>query len=541
MQYYILIQSRQDIIRRKAMAVKMEYQTHLSPALRIIEGNADYKQFREMLERIDNLLLCSGIEEEFVSRCLDEAVRKYEQLMKQEAKKKKGKKSRRKKRAEMSFKQKQYVIKHAIRALRCTLISKYLQESYRTVAIRLADSPLLQRFCRIDEIDKVKVPAKSTLQRYEQMVPEKFVVSLIDQLSRMAALPRQGEWQPLGLEQPIDLDAFFFDTTCVEANIHFPVDWVLLRDAARTLLLAIKLIRKHGLKHRISAPDSFMKNMNVLCIEMTHARRRTDSRKRRKLILRKMKKLEKIIQAHAHRYRDMLQERWRETDLSQEEAQQILGRMDNVLEQLPEAIRQAHERIIGERKVSNEDKILSLYDQDIHVIKRGKASAEVEFGNKLLLCEQRQGLIVVHKLFQDKVPADNKLLPQLVDQLHETFLGNLPAHIKVAAAGDRGFDEKAAQELLEQIGWFSAIASKDPKKLEEQCRDPRFVQLQTRRAQTEARIGIIRNGFLGRPMRSKGFVRRSNLIAWAVLAHNLWVLARLPHIAAKKKPLALAA
>ncbi len=50
---------------------------------------------------------------------------------------------------------------------------------------------------------------------------------------------------------------------------------------------------------------------------------------------------------------------------------------------MPETIQQAHERIIGERKVLNQDKILSLYEKNIYVIVRGKANAEVEFGNIL--------------------------------------------------------------------------------------------------------------------------------------------------------------
>ena len=60
---------------------------------------------------------------------------------------------------------------------------------------------------------------------------------------------------------------------------------------------------------------------------------------------------------------------------------------------LPAAIRQAHERIIGERPVASADKILSLYEDDLHVIVRGKAGAEVEFGNTLLLAENLDGII----------------------------------------------------------------------------------------------------------------------------------------------------
>ena len=127
----------------------------------------------------------------------------------------------------------------------------------------------------------------------------------------------------LDFEKPFDFDTYFLDTTCVKALIHFPVDWVLLRDGARTVMKAIK---------------------------------------------------------------------------------------------------QAHERIIGERLVKNEDKILSLYEMETNVIVRGKAGAETEFGNTLLLGETTQGLIVDWKLWEDTAPGDAKLLNESL--LRATGLGS---------------------------------------------------------------------------------------------------------------------
>jgi hypothetical protein len=66
---------------------------------------------------------------------------------------------------------------------------------------------------------------------------------------------------------------------------------------------------------------------------------------------------------------------------------------------------------------------------------------------------------------------------------------------------------------------------------------PKFARLQRRRAQTEARIGILKQNFLGRPMRAKGFDHRELALAWGVLAHNLWMFARLRKT--KKKSLTL--
>ena len=62
-----------------------------------------------------------------------------------------------------------------------------------------------------------------------------------------------------------------------------------------------------------------------------------------------------------------------------------------------------------------------------------------------------------------------------------------------------------------------------------------------RPASTSASIDLSANGFLGRPMRSKGFANRHNHVAWAVLAHNLWVIARLPLAEEKLKEQAKAA
>ena len=61
----------------------------------------------------------------------------------------------------------------------------------------------------------------------------------------------------------------------------------------------------------------------------------------------------------------------------------------------------------------------------------------------------------------------------------------------------------------------------------ERRKEPEFILHQTRRSQTEGRIGIFKNAYLGRPLRSKGFEHKENTVVWCVLTHNLWVLARM--------------
>lgn len=491
----------------------LSYQPELSPALRVVIGNVDYREFRETLERIDELLICSGVEAEFVRA----RVSGYEADAAAYADKM-GKPPRK-----ISPKELGRVQEHAVRALRCNVVRELTDENVRNLSIRLADSDLLQWFCRIDRVDVVRVPSKSTLDRYDKMVPETVVSAIIDKLNGVAATADEDGQAQLGLELPLDIDALFLDTSCVKANIHFPVDWVLLRDATRTLIKAVMLIRRQGLRNRMGEPSDFIRDINRLSIQMTHTRRRPDSKRARKKVLRAMKKLMKRIDRHARKHRDLLENEQERTDLTEAQAAVIIKRIDGIRQQLPKAIRQAHERIIGGRQVENKDKILSLYEPDVHVLVRGKAGAEVEFGNTLLLAEQRQGVIVDWKLIKDQAPADSKMVPDCLDRFEQVF-GVRPA----AMAGDRGFDSKRNRTQLEKDGVYNAICPRSVTDLRVRMKEDAFAGHQTRRAQTEARIAIFKNGFLGRPMRSKGFAHRKNRVAWAVLTHNLWVIARMP-------------
>ena len=66
------------------------------------------------------------------------------------------------------------------------------------------------------------------------------------------------------------------------------------------------------------------------------------------------------MRKHARRHRQLLDQRWQQTQWTRPQAEQILRRLDGVLDLLPRAQKQAHERIIGGRPVANAEKILSL-------------------------------------------------------------------------------------------------------------------------------------------------------------------------------------
>lgn len=489
-------------------------QEHLPAYVATVLGNIEYREWKSQLERIHELLALSGVEETFQRLSLAQ---------------RNGKEQRAAEKEDRPFytlstvEQASYQ-RLSSQALRCNVARSLTGDSFRDFGCRLSESSLLQWFCKLDRIDTVRIPSKSALQRYSQWLEEEDLRQVIGTLLGAASAGEDGGGQTLELAEALNLEAYFLDTTCVKLHIHFPVDWVLLRDAARTLMKATKLIRQRGLKVRMGEPEEFLKQMNRLCIEMTHARRRKNSRRIRKATLRAMKKLSNKIAAHAGRHRDELEKRWQETEFTAGEARQIIRRITGILESLPAAIRQAHERIIGGRQVPNDEKILSMYEAHAAVYVRGKAGAEVEFGSQLLLGECESGVIVDWELVCGKPRADTKMLPRSLERMKQTAEGPCLHQI----SGDRGFDSKANRELLDQQGIYNAICPKAPGALKDKMKETKFVELQRRRSQTEARISIFKNGFLGSPLLSKGHANQSREVAWQVLTHNLWVIARLP-------------
>jgi len=483
----------------------LHFQPPLRPALPTVLGNVDYTVFETQLCRMDELLRASGVEKSFVEQSLARYDAQFPAATPKARQRHQG---------------------HSYRALRCNLLRGLLGEDYRGMSRRLAECPLFRWFCGMEALAAVRVPGKSTLQEYAHWLPAETLRPMIEQL--ILAVHRPEGAHALELAQAVELETVWLDSTCVKTNIHFPVDWVLLCDAVRTLMKATRLIRSHGLKHRMEEPEVFLKAMNRLSLQMTHARRAPDSKKQRKKTLRLMKRQVKVVAAHARRHRQLLDREWKGTDWSRLQAEVVLRRIEGVLALLPQAQKQAHERIIGERKVNNADKLLSLYETDTRVIVRGKVGAEVEFGNTLLLAEQKEGLIVDWQLHRESAPADLRQLPESLARM-ETRYG---VGVIRALGADRGFGSAANQALLAGKNIYDGIGPKHPARLKERMKEERFAQIQRRRSQTEGRIGIFKNGFLGRPLRAKGFGHRQAAISWQVLTHNLWVLARLEQRAA---------
>ena len=486
--------------------------------LPIVEGNKDYREHEELLRRMDELLDLSGVEQDFLASQVSEARRTSDDPTKP-----------------LTERLRACIQRHARQTLRCTVARILSSESHRVFSRHLAESALLQWFCGIRFDGVIRVPSKSSLQRMEASVPTELIQELQSRLLLRSTQVDEHGQSALKLADPIDLSMIWMDATCAKLDIHYPCDWLLLRDATRTIMKAIITIRAHGLRHRMQAPERFIAMMNAQCMAMSGSSRRgrgSDKKRNRKRVLRTMKRIVKKVKEHGQRYRDLLEQSWSTTDLTQRQAECIIQRIDSVLEQLPDAIKQAHERIIGERPVPNDKKVLNIYQPHAKVYVRGKAGADAEFGLQLLVCESAEGLIVDSHIV-DGIINDSALLMPAIERMRDSY-GDKVAKVVVT---DRGFSSLKNDAALDQAGIINATLPRNPADLQALLEDPAMRQLQQRRAQTEARIGIFKGKFLGDQLPTKNLEAQIRFVAWATLAHNLWVLARRKAVA---QPLAVA-
>ena len=470
------------------------HQLSLCPPLPTVLGPVEFTEFCARWERVDALVR-AGVEREFVTRSLAHKTRARPMTP-----------------AEQAAYQRE-----SQRALRCTVARLLLGESLREFSCHLAESAVLQRFCLLGDLATVTIPGHSQLQRYQYWLPAEEMATLITGLLQQAQ-GAEGP-TPLGLAEPVDLSTVWVDSTCAETPVHHPVDWLLLRDAVRTLILAIVVLREHGLKQRMPEPGTFLTAMNQLCIAMTHGGKGAKGTAKRKAVLRAMTALVHTVQGHAERYVALVAALPAPPPGWAGAAQR---RMQAVLEQLPAVLHQAHERIIGERPVSNAEKVLSLYEPDTAVLLRGKQGAQVEFGYSLFLAEQRDGLIVDWALPQTP-QTDGALLQEAIRRWQTAYGETLRTVVT-----DRGFDGRATRTALAEAGLRNGMCPRSPRQLIERLEEPTFRAQQRRRAQTEGRIAIVKQTFLGGRLHTKGYAHHVQEVAWTILAHNLWVLARLP-------------
>jgi IS5 family transposase len=123
----------------------------------------------------------------------------------------------------------------------------------------------------------------------------------------------------------------------------------------------------------------------------------------------------------------------------------LRGQLATMVERVRQVVRQTRARVFGGNRKFDE-KLVSVFEPQTEIIRKGKASKPTEFG-KLVKVQEAENQIITHYEVYDERPTDSALLVNAVE-IHARQMDSAPRIV----AADAGFYSQANEKRLEEIG-----------------------------------------------------------------------------------------
>jgi len=233
------------------------------------------------------------------------------------------------------------------------------------------------------------------------------------------------------------------DTTVVETNIHYPTDSSLLGDVARVLTRVMKKVEQAaaGLVSKVRDRMRTVRK-KVVAIAIAARQKGKEGEEKRRRIYKGLLSVTRRIVNQAKRVVSEVAQmgRRRRTQLAG-----LTAQLTTMTGRVKQVVKQTRERIL-EGNTKSTEKLVSVFEPQTEIIRKGKASKPTEFG-KLVKVQEAENQIVTGYEVYDERPVDSSLLVEAVE-LHQQITGTIP-HL---VAADAGFYSQANEEKLEQMG-----------------------------------------------------------------------------------------
>jgi len=284
----------------------------------------------------------------------------------------------------------------------------------RKTIVRIAQSDFLQGFVRLTD---ARVMDFTFLDKCFHAIRPETWQTMNDILALQAAE-----------EGIIDPSVIRTDTTVVEANIHFPTDSSLPWDAWRVIARLLRQARErcgYPLDHRFH--DTKVKGLHLFVTRYI----RSPSKKRQRAVRAKFRTLLGRV-------------RWI-AGLAASFCADVAGTLDFDLAGIAAALRDflpsvhtvldtAERAGLRGEKVPASERVFSLFEPHVELIKRGKRSKPVEFGHKVVLSQTPEKFITHFETLVVQRPDNDLTGPALED--HKDTFESYPD----VMAGDKGMN-----------------------------------------------------------------------------------------------------
>ena len=306
----------------------------------------------------------------------------------------------------------------------------------------------------------------------------------------------------------------------VEANIHYPTDSSLLGDGVRVLTRLMTKVTEIAGKVGTKLRDR-RRSVQRRLMEIGRASRSKGKPAQEKVKTGYGKLLEvtRRVTGQAKKFStEISQGIKRASELLPQAALQALQReLDTMVVRVGQVIRQTQARVF-DGNTHAEGKLVSLFEPDTEIIRKGKASKPTEFGKLVKIQEAENQIIIAYEVYAQR-PNDHDLLVPAV-ALHQQRLERVPELV----AGDAGFYSAHGEPQVLEMGVKRiSIPNHSSKSLARRRHQKQrwFRKGQKWRTGSEGRISVLKRRHGLNRCRYKGPAGMKRWVGLAVISDNL--------------------
>lgn len=390
--------------------------------------------------------------------------------------------------------------------LRMLLLKHIRNWSFEELEREVRANLVYRQFTRIGA---EKVPDAKTLGRVARALAPPVIETIH---SRMVALAQE--------QKVVSGRRMRVDTTVVEANIHYPTDSSLLGDGVRVLTRLMTKVTEIAGKVGTKLRDR-RRSVQRRLIEIGRASRSTgkSAQEKVKTAYGKLLEVTQRVMGQAKKFStEISQGIKRASELLPQAALQALQReLDTMVVRVGQVIRQTQARVF-DGNTHAEGKLVSLFEPDTEIIRKGKASKPTEFGKLVKIQEAENQIIIAYEVYAQR-PNDHDLLVPAV-ALHQQRLERVPELV----AGDAGFYSAHGESQALEMGVKRISIPNHSSKSRARRRHQKqrwFRKGQKWRTGSEGRISVLKRRHGLNRCRYKGPAGMKRWVGLAVISDNL--------------------
>jgi IS5 family transposase len=392
--------------------------------------------------------------------------------------------------------------------LRMLAVQHLYNWSYEEAEHYVNDSLVLRQFCRLY---LAKAPDDTTLIRWANQIQPETLHALLDRVVELARAKKVTRGRKLRT-----------DGTVVETNIHYPTDSSLLGDGVRVLSRTLRKAR-HVLGEVAERSRQLFRDrtrsatqQGKRILEATRQRGQQAEATMRDAYQRLLTTTQALVD-QARQAGAALKEQ------TGQAARKLAETLETFIPRVEQVIDQTTRRVLQGAPVPANEKLVSLFEPETAIIRKGKIANATEFGRVVWLDEVEGGIISRYDILDGNPPVDQQIRLSLD---HHVAVFEHPPNL---LTGDRGTYSADNERYARKLGVKQVVLPKPGGKSKARTayeQQAWFRRGRRWRAGIEGRISGLKRGQGLERCRYQGDAGMERWVGWGVLAHDLRVIAR---------------